>query len=192
MTTYELLRRRRSIRRFKSDPVPQEILEKIADSGRYAPSGMNMQPLEFIIINHPDVVTKLYEHTLWARYLPPEIGHPPSGKHPTAFIVILINEQKSPATPSHDVGAAVENMILVALENSIGSCWIASVTRNEVKKLLSIPDFCTIDSVIALGYPDEAPVPVEFKGSVKYWRDKNDIIYVPKRELGEVLHQNKY
>ena len=192
MSVYELIQKRRSIRRFLPQPIPYQVLEKIVDAGRIAPSGSNLQPLEFVVIDDPELVASVFEQTQWAGYLPPEIGPPPEGQRPTAFIAVLCNQQKSVAWARHDTGASIENMILVALEEGIGSCWIGSVARAEVKRILSIPEHCDVDSVLALGYPNEEPVMVEFSGSVKYWRDENGIQHVPKRILEEVLHHNKY
>lgn len=192
MSVYNLIRKRRTIRRFLPQPIPYEILQKIIDAARIAPSAANMQPLEFVIVDDPELVAKVYEQTKWAGYLPPEIGPPLEGQRPTAFVVVLVNRQKSETKAEHDAGAAIENMTLVALEEGVGSCWIGSVARKRVKRILSIPENCDIDSVLALGYPNEEPVMVEFKGSVKYWRDDNGVQHVPKRALTQVFHHNEY
>lgn len=192
MSVYNLIQKRRTIRRFLPQQIPYEILQKIVDAGRIAPSASNLQPLEFVVVDEPELVAKVFAQTKWAGYLPPEIGPPPEGQRPTAFVVILHNRKKSAATAEHDAGAAIENMILVALEKGIGSCWIGTVARQKVKGILSIPKHCHIDSVLALGYPNEEPVMVEIQGSVKYWRDEKGVQHVPKRVLRDILHRNKY
>ena len=63
----------------------------------------------------------------------------------------------------------IENMILTALEAGVGSCWLGAVDRDELRKLFRIPKSYRIDSVLALGYPDEAPVVEEATDSIKYW-----------------------
>jgi nitroreductase len=192
MSVYELIKKRRSIRRFLPKQIPYEILQTIVDAGRLAPSGSNLQPLEFIVVDDPELVASVFDHTRWAGYLPPEIGPPPAGQRPEAFVVVLCNRQKSSTWTEHDAGAAIENMILVALDEGIGSCLLGSIAREEIKRILSIPEHCDIDSVLALGYPNEEPVMVEFQGSVKYWRDEKGVQHVPKRALTEVIHHNKY
>ncbi len=192
MTNYELLKKRRSIRRFKQQPISFEKLQKIVDAGRLAPSAMNMQPLSFVIVDKPEIVKKVFHNTRWAGYLPADEGPPPAGQEPVAFIVVLINKELASKWSGHDVGAAMENMILVALEHDIGSCWIGSVNRQPVRSLLAIPDNYEIDSVLALGYPDENPVATDYTDSIKYYKDESGQLHVPKRPLNSILHHNTF
>jgi len=67
-----------------------------------------------------------------------------------------------------------------------------SVDRERLKNILKIPDGYKIDSVIALGYPAEHPVVESFEGSVKYWKDENETLHVPKRRLKDVVHLNRF
>ena len=192
MSVYELLRRRRTIRRFQQQAVPLITLRTIADSGRMGPSAMNLQPWEFIIVDRPELVAAIFEHTNWAGYLPREQGRPQPGQAPTAFIVVLKNERLSSKWSYHDIGAAVENMILAALEEGIGSCWIGSVDRPAVAELLEIPNQFEIDSVLALGYPAEEPLAFDLDDSVKYFRDEEGRLHVPKRAFESVVSHNKF
>ncbi|MCK7496660.1 MAG: nitroreductase family protein [Comamonadaceae bacterium] len=57
----------------------------------------------------------------------------------------------------YDVGAAMENMILAALAEGVGACWLLSIDREKLKGVLGVPDGYRIDSVLALGYPAEEP-----------------------------------
>jgi len=192
MSIYDFILQRRTIRRFKQNPVSYELLEKIVNAGRLAPSGSNLQPLEFIIVDEPEKVAQVYAHTKWAGYLPPDQGPPPEGKRPTAFVVIIINRSRREKGGAHDVGAAIMNMILTGLEESIGSCWIASIDRNKLRTLLSVPERCDIDSVVAFGYLDESPISEDRDDTVKYYRDEQNVLHVPKRPIECVLHHNKY
>ena len=191
MDIYEVIKKRRSIRRFKQDEIPLRILEKLVDAARFAPSGGNIQPWEFIIVNDKELLDKVFETLAWAGYIAPE-GTPPEGKRPTAYIVALQNTKLSPFTPTHDMAAAVENILLVATEEGLGSCWIGSVKRKKLAEILNIPSDYHIDSVIALGYPDETSVIEEYKDSIKYWKDEKGIMHVPKRKLKEIIHYNKF
>ena len=191
MNVYEAVIKRRTIRRFKQQPVSFEILEKIVNSGRLAPSGANLQPVEFVVVDIPELVVKVFETLAWAGYISPA-GNPPEGQRPVAYIIVLTNKNKNEGDCVRDVAAAIENMILVALEEGIGSCWLGSIDRVKLKSILKLPEHINIDSVVALGYSDESPQVEEMKDSVEYWKDENGVLHVPKRSLEDVLFYNEY
>ncbi len=188
---YETAIRRRSIRRFKPMPVSCQVLERCVNAARLAPSAANLQPLEYIIVDDEQLLPQVFDTLKWAAYIRPA-GDPPEGSRPRAYIVILKNDKVSKSVSAHDVGAAMENMILVALEEGIGSCPFAAVDRDKVREILSIPEDYEIPLVLALGYPDESPVEDSFDGSVKYWRDDAGGHHVPKRKLEAVRHWNSF
>lgn len=192
MSVYETVQRRRTIRRFLQKKVPLITLRKVVDSARMGPSAMNLQPWEFIIVDSPDLVTTVFKNTKWAGYLPAEQGPPPPGQEPTAFIVVLRNHRFKSKWTGHDIGAAVENMILVALEEGVGTCWIASITRQPLMQVLRVPNDYEIDSVLALGYPAEEPKAFDLDESVKYFRDEDGRLHVPKRTMHAVVSHNKF
>ena len=165
----------------------------MVDTGRLAPSAMNLQPLEFVLIDDPEMVEQVFVNTRWAGYLPKGTGAPPKGQQPTAFIVILVNTEIGDHNwIGHDVGAGVENMTLAALSEGIGSCWIGSVNKDAVARIIELPKTHRIDSVLALGYPDEQPVPEVATDSIKYYKDENDVLHVPKRKFDDVFHLNLF
>lgn len=189
MSSYKLILTRRSIRQFKPSPISRDILKKLVNSARLAPSGANLQPLEFVAIDDEELRNKLFSCLRWAAYISPE-GNPKAGCEPTAYVVILVNLDIRKSGSERDVGAAVENMILTAWEKRIGSCWIANADTNRIQKMLKIPENYKVDSVLALGYPDEKPRTEKMKDSVKYWKDNKGQLHVPKRRLDDVLHFN--
>ncbi len=191
MSSYELMLSRRSIRQFKQKPVSRDILEKLVNSARLAPSGANLQPLEFVVIDDEGLRRKLFACLRWAAYIAPE-GNPKPGCEPVAYVVILVNVDVRKSGYERDVGAAVENMILAAWEERIGSCWIGNADLNRIQKMLKIPGNYKVDCVLALGYPDEEPIIEEMKDSVKYWKDSKGRLHVPKRRLDDVLHFNGF
>ena len=191
MNVYEAVIKRRTIRRFKQEPISFEVLEKIVNAGRLAPSGANLQPVECVVADIPDLVVKVFETLAWAGYISPA-GNPPEGQRPVAYIIVLTNNNKNEGDCVRDVAAAIENMILVALEEGIGSCWLGSIDRVKLKSILKLPEHINIDSVVALGYSDESPQVEEMKDSVEYWKDENGVLHVPKRSLGDVLFYNEY
>jgi nitroreductase len=191
MNVYDTIIRRRSIRRFKQEPVSSEILKKLVNAGRLAPSGANLQPCEYIIIQHEELVNKVFGTLKWAGYIAPE-GNPKEGEQPTAYIVVLLNREKRKSGGERDAAAAIENIILTAMEEGISSCWLCSIDRTGLRGTLNIPDKCEIDSVLALGYPNESPKAVEMKDSIKYWKDGEGVLNVPKRSLEDVCFFDEY
>ena len=193
MDVEEAIRKRRSIRRFEDKSIPQEVLRDLVDGGRRAPSAANLQPLEYIAISDPDLLKRIFPLLKWAGYIAPE-GNPPPGKRPAAYIVVLANTEIRPAGYEEDIGAAIENIILGALRRGIGACWLGSIDRDGLRGLLNVPQEMRIDSVIALGYPAEAPVAEDIPkdGSIKYYKDSSGRLHVPKRRLEDILHINGY
>jgi nitroreductase len=193
MSFYDLIIERRTIRRFKQQPVAFEDLSDIVNAGRLAPSASNLQPLEFLVVWDKALVDFVFDHTKWAGYLPPEQGRPAVDQSPMAYIMILVNKKIRPDGGGLDVGAAAENMILTALERGIGSCWIGSIIdRPMVKEHFRIPETFELDSLIAFGYSDEEPIVEPLQESVKYYKDEQGRLHVPKRTLKSVLHINKF
>jgi len=191
MKLYELLILRRSIRQFKSKSISREVLEKLVNAARLAPSAANLQPLEFIVVDEEEIRGKIFGCLRWAAYIAPQ-GDPRPGHEPMAYIVILANTGIKEKGYEYDAGAAIENMILTAWEQGIGSCWLLSIERNKIQKILKIPLSYKIDSVLALGYPDEDPITEIMEDSVKYWKDSTGRLHVPKRKLEDIIHFNKF
>ncbi len=189
MSLYEIAISRRSIRRFKNLPVPREILERCVNAARLAPSAANLQPLEYLVVDDEKLLPQVFSTLKWAAYIQPE-GDPPEGERPRTYIVILKHKDIGVDSSVYDVGTAVENIILVALEEGIGSCPLAGVDRERLREILSIPQKYEIPLVLALGYPAESPVAEPFQGSVEYWKDEGGILHVPKKSLKSVLHWN--
>jgi nitroreductase len=188
---HDIILSRRTIRQFRPDPVPRETLEALVDAGRLAPSAANMQPLEFIIVDEPRARAEVFPCLKWAAYIAPE-GDPKPGQEPAAYIVTLVNTKVREKMFEYDVGAAEENMIISALAEGIGSCWLLSIDRDRLKAVLGVPEGYRIDCVLALGYPAEEPVAEELKDSQKYWKDGEGRLHVPKRTLAGVLHRNRF
>jgi len=187
MTLIDFILSRRSIRQFKPDPLPRDILLGLVDAARMAPSAANLQPLEFILVTDEAIRKSVFPCLRWAAYIAPG-GNPRPGHEPTAYVVILVNTKIRDKGFERDAGAAAENLILAAWTCGIGSCWVISVDRSPLQAILNIPETYSIDSVIALGYPDESPVVEDLTDSVKYWKDESGRLHVPKRKRTEVIH----
>src|SRR4030042_6277113 len=127
MKVYEATVKRRSWRRFKDKPVPFEVLEKCIDAARLAPSGRNMQVCEYIAINDVAILPGIFDNIGGSVKSPPEKGGPRPEQTAKAYIIVLINKalegDASRRRITHlDIGMAVENIMLVALEQGIGAC----------------------------------------------------------------------
>ena len=191
MTFYETIIKRRSIRRFKDMPVPYIILKKCVNAARLAPSAANLQPLVYIVVDEQHLLDIVFGTLKWANYISPS-GNPPPGERPRAYIVVLNNSNVRADGFEYDVGLAVGSILLVALEEGLGTCCIGSIDRAKLMEILRVPDHYTIALVVALGYPNERPIAEEFAGSIKYWQDENNVRHVPKRKLRDILHKNRF
>lgn len=193
MDVREAIRRRRSIRRFKQEPISKEVLLEVVEAGRCAPSAANRQPIEFVVVNSEERRNEIFAQLAWAAYVQPR-RDPPAGKQPVAYIIVLVNRERAMAKfGSVDAAAAIENILLAAQGNQIGSCWLGSINRDKIREILEIPDKYDIDSVVALGYSDEQPVMEDCRtDSIEYYLDDNDVLHVPKRPLRTIIHMNKF
>ena len=131
-------------------------------------------------------------HTLsWAGFISPE-GTPREGEKPVAYIVVLMKKELDHPMVRSDVGAAIENILLAAGNYGIGGCWIGSVRRKELARILQVPEDRAIVDVVALGYPAETPVAEEAKESLRYYKDDHQALHVPKRPLETILHMDRW
>lgn len=190
MDVYEAILKRRTIRKYKQDPIPTDVLEKLVNAARLAPSGANLQPIKYVVITDAELLPKVFSMTRWAAYIAPK-GTPQAGEEPTAYIAILADKEIRATGYDSDAGAAIENLLLAAVGEGIGSCWLGSIDRNGLSELLQVPERYHIHSLIALGYPAESSVVEDAVDSIKYYKDENGVLHVPKRTMAEIMFMNK-
>lgn len=186
MSTYELILKRRTTRKFLQDRISREELEKLVNAARFAPSANNLQPLKYILVDENEIVQSVFNNVRWAGYIAP-LGNPAENERPVAFIAILVDTEIRKTGYELDIGAAAQNIFLAALEDGIATCWMGAIDRDEIRKILRIPEKYILDTVIALGYPAECPVAEEEDGSVKYYKNENGVLHVPKRKLEDII-----
>ncbi|UCG54534.1 MAG: nitroreductase family protein [Dehalococcoidia bacterium] len=198
MDVYEAVITRRSIREFKKTPVAYEILERCVNAGRLAPTAVNCQLCEYIVIDDDELLPQVLDTITSLSGVPrPEDGWPPD-RQPRAYIVALINTElefqigAGRTNTLYDVGLAMENIVLVALEEGLGSCVMTGVDRGRLGRLLNIADKYEIAMLLSLGYADENPVIEIASDSVERWVDKNGVRHIPKRKLEDIIHRNKF
>ncbi len=187
MNINDALKKRRTIRKFKQEPLTKEQLQKYVDAARIAPSAANLQPLKYVAVYSREMTDKMFELVKWAGYLAPDYN-PKEGERPTGYIVVCADTTIRKSGYDLDVGAAVENMILAALDDGVGSCWMGSIDRAKIAELLNIPEHMEISCLLALGYPAETPKEVGVNDDdIKYYLDDEKTLCVPKRSLKDVI-----
>jgi nitroreductase len=182
----QLIEKNRSFRRFYQEPpVVRADLEKLVAMARLASSGGNLQALKFYLSADPATNAKIFPTLRWAGYL--KDWSPAEHERPTGYIVILRdNEVTTNFIVDH--GIAAELMRLVAIEQGIGSCLIGSIDRPRLRTELELSTRYEILVVLALGRPSEKIVLETAEGGdIKYWRDKDGALHVPKRPAAELL-----
>nr|MDO8115508.1 nitroreductase family protein [Candidatus Sigynarchaeota archaeon] len=150
MDFYELVNKRKSIRKYKPDLVDNAILGKILDAARMAPTWANMQGVRYIIVNKKEKVEEIKAAIgqKWLSSVP-------------MFIVATIKESDSGKNKNGqayfmlDVGICFEHLVLAATNEGLGTCWIGYFDEEKVKSALNIPGKSRVVAITPLGYPDE-------------------------------------
>ena len=180
---YELIKSRRTIRKFERRDIPRELLVKFIEYARFSPSGTNNQPVRYMIIDG-ELADKVFPLTRWAGLL--KGAHSPSfDERPSAYILYLVPAGKK---PQHDIGAIAQSMGLMAQNEGIGTCWMGAIERPEIAAVCNVPDGYEIDTLLSLGYPAESPAACEAKdGDTKYFLDENGVLNVPKLKAEDII-----
>jgi nitroreductase len=144
MDVYEAILERRSIRAYQNKPIEREKLEKILEAGRLAPSARNIEPWHFIVVTD-EKKRKVLSKGLYAKFV---IQAP-------LVIVVCGDKNASPDWFAVDVGLAVENMVLTAVSEGLGTCCVGSFNEEEVKNLLNIPSNLEVIVMLTVGYQRE-------------------------------------
>ena len=162
----DLIKRRRSVRRFAQRPIPDELLTEILEAGRWAPSGANMQPRRFLVVTRKDFLKTIAG---FSHYGPVRSGHVAQAG---ALSILLGDSKTISTTVPLDCAIAGTNMTLMATALGMGSCWIGAFEEDNIKQLLSVPERYDIVAMIAFGYPEgglpEAPPRLDLEDIVHY------------------------
>jgi len=156
MEFMEVISRRRSIRRYKPDPVPEAEIEYVLEAARLAPSWGNTQCWKFVVVTDPKVKEELARAgNSWTAKAPVIIA---SCADPS------ISENRTPSSAKGDqryymldIGIAMEHLILAAADRGLGTCWIGHFDEAIAKKALGVPENIRVVATTPLGYPDEDP-----------------------------------
>lgn len=194
MDYFNLVKSRRSIRKYKAQPVERRDILKILDAANWAPSAMNWQPWEFIVVSgawlkqlgdsYKNAVKK-FSQKLYEEDVSKVISNDDFikfsavyGGAPVAIVVLARINHDVPDERKANLEsacAAMQNLILAAAALGLGTCWMTSPLGDEahLRRILSIPDDREIVAITPLGYPDADPKPLprmdpELKEKVKW------------------------
>jgi nitroreductase len=166
MEFMEVITKRRSIRKYKPDPIAEEKIRYVLEAARLAPSWGNWQCWKYIVVTDESLKKVITQHE-WATKAP-------------VIIVGCADTKKSGTEHGQhyymmDMGISMEHMILAATEQGLGTCWIGKYfDEKKVKKVLNIPKNFRVVAMTPLGYPDG-------EGIVK-----------PRKELEEIVSRNTF
>ena len=168
MNVLDAISTRRSIRRYKLEPIPNGDLEKILAAAQIAPSAGNKQPWRFVVVSDTETKKKLGEMARNQTWIS-DAG---------IIIVSLAMDKDSPEIyekwVEKDVMIAVEHIVLAAWSLGYGTCWIGAFYEDRVKTLLGVPEKMKVVCLLPVGVPDHSP---EAR---------------PRRPLSELFHKNKF
>ena len=184
----QLIDENRSHREFKAgEKIPYERLEAWILNASHCPAARNLQAIKYMIIDSDAGVTELLPLTFWAPSLGKKL--PPDGHGPSAFIVMCHDHTIAPLKSIYymDIGICAQTIMLSAANEGFGGCMIGSASADAVKELLSLPENLEPALILGLGVPADKVVLTEATDGVKYHRDENNVHYVPKRTLDEII-----
>ncbi|SLM30846.1 NAD(P)H-dependent dehydrogenase/reductase [Desulfamplus magnetovallimortis] len=155
---FELIEKRRSIRKFKSTPVEKDKVKRLVESALRAPSSRGFNPWRFIVVDQPELLEKL------SKAKP----HGSSFMDGAPLGIVVCGDETRTDVWVEDTSIATIYIQLAAEALDLGSCWIQIRKREHdseltaesyIRRLLDIPEHMKVESMVALGYPDEAKKP---------------------------------
>ena len=149
MSLVDVILSRRSVRRYDRKAIPKDVLDKILEAGRQAPSAGNRQPWHFIVVTDEEIKKEL-STGLFNRHI-----------KDSAFTIVGCADTGLWQIGTRrwsiiDTTIALQNMVVAAWAMGVGSCWIGDFNE-EVKQLLSIPNNWNVVALVSFGYPAEKP-----------------------------------
>lgn len=158
--------KRHSVRKFKDERVPDDLIENLLKAGMQAPSSCNAQPWEFIVVSKKEdkeAISKMHK-----------FAKPAAGASHLIITLGNLNEAKVIGMIEQDLGACNENILLQATHEGLGAVWLGFHPIEDrtlrLKEYLNIPDYCIPFSVICVGWP-------ESEGEVKLRYDESKVHY---------------
>jgi len=152
MELEEAIKKRRSVRAYKAETVPEDKLKKALEAGRLAPSASNLQDWKFVVVKDAEKRKQLATAANEQSFV---------GEAPIIIVAISLNPERimSCGVPSYamDLAIAVDHMTLAATDQGLGTCWIGAFSQKEVKRILNIPEQYKVVTLLPLGFPADEP-----------------------------------
>ena len=150
MSLVDVLLSRRSVRNYEKREIPKDVLDRILEAGRQAPSAANRQPYHFVVLTDHEIKEEL-SNGLFNRFIKDSAvtiaGCANTGAILTGKWAVV------------DTSIALQNMVIAAWAMGVGSCWIGNFKEEKVRQLLNIPDRWKVVALVSFGYPAEQPQP---------------------------------
>ena len=148
MELYEVVRRRKSVRSFKTTPVPDDVLERVLDAARLAPSARNDQEWRYVILRNRDSIRRVSKAASDHRFI----------DEAPVLIVCCAETDRRLMSCGHyayaiDAAISIDHLTLAATAEGLGTCWIGGFNPSAVRPILGIPDSIEIVELLPLGYP---------------------------------------
>jgi len=158
MELMEVIKARRSIRKYRPDAVTEELVDFVLDAARLAPSWKNLQCWQFIVIQDEE-----QKRALAAAFEDTNPGKKTLGMAPVV-IVLCADPGQSEVMGDRpyylvDAAIAMEHLVLAARDKGLGTCWMGLFEEGIVKEALDIPEHIRVVAITPLGYPDQDPNP---------------------------------
>jgi len=151
----EVIRKRRTIRRFTDDEVSDELLEVLLDAASVAPSRLNRRPLYYLVIRDSAIKAKLAEALRVRPYI-----------EQASVVIAVCADPRVSTTWELDGSAAIENMLLAAASLDLGAAWVGSkgselwdAAVQVLREVAAVPDNIDFVSLVCFGYPEEEKTP---------------------------------
>jgi nitroreductase len=189
LTTKEAVEKRRSIRKFKPDSVPDDILGELLEAARLAPSGSNAQPWRFKIIKDRDIREKLVKAAFDQAFIAEapvvfvccadiggylngvvsglqDLGRIGAVEDRIVNIVLertdrmqKISFDQFSQRIAFNVAIAIEHITLRALDFGLGTCWVRLIDEQAIRTIFGWDETISVVALLPVGYPDESPAP---------------------------------
>lgn len=146
------VRERRSVRIYRDEPVPDELVERVMEAARWAPSAVNSQPWHFVVVREREGREFLSRHSRLLFVRNRHVADAP-------VVIILCGDPRRSRWFREDCTLAGANIMLVAHSLGLGTCWVGLFDAEPIKEYFGIPAHFEIVALITLGYPEEVPAP---------------------------------
>ncbi|PIN70792.1 hypothetical protein COV94_01250, partial [Candidatus Woesearchaeota archaeon CG11_big_fil_rev_8_21_14_0_20_57_5] len=156
LNALDAIAQRRSIRAYKDIMLEWDMVAKIVEAAKTAPSSGNLQNWKFILVTDAELRKDIAEacaQQYWMATAPVHICTTVIWKRAQQYYGIRGERLYS----IQNASAAMENMLIAATSLGIGSCWVSAFDDTQLRRVLSIPDYATPMGVVTLGYADEKP-----------------------------------